>query len=1817
MSWSKKPFLILAAVLVILNVAGLAWIRYGLLQANERAVHVLSTVLEPRAEAADRVALVFDRPLVTEDRVGAVEESPLFSLEPTWPGKWVWLDRDRLEFQGDRPLPAGRIFHAVSTAAFETRTGQTLATGTNIVIQTAPLAVERCEILSADDTDLTVELVFNQPVDCGDLLRHLRAYDASSNQPVNVERCLGDNAAKRQLVRMARPASGELRLELAAALTGAGAEVAMTSPLSRTISVPRDFAFLSAQADVTDLEEVARVRMHFTRTLDAAQKLPTPTIVPPLEKFEVHRNDDDLVVSGNFVCGQTYRLTVPGTLLDKSGKTLGKDASATVEIPVRGREIEIPQAMGILSPGGNLMLDAKVVNVPGLKFTAYRVHENNLVAHINGEYPAQTARPLGEKTVKLALAPNVPQKIAIDLKGVVGDKRGIYCLTAQSSDSSWPSVRAIVAVTDLGITAKHGFGNLSVWVTSLQTGRPVAGAEIKAVSHNNQTLASGKTDDRGLATISMPLHPPDGEAWIVTAEKDGDLSCLRLDDNQWMMDDVDQSGRAYPETYEVMLYSDRGVYRPGETVNLTGIVRDRTGHIPAAFPLTIKVTRPDGRVTAELAARHEPDRQGVFHVEFATREDGQTGPYTFEATLPGGKESLGSAQALVEAFVPARMEVKAIMSAQRYTSADTPKLATSARYLWDQPAAGVPVAVEGALAPMAYESQKFKGFHFGKIQLDKKRLPLPRTENSLDDAGKLDLPLELPNDLPAGLYRMAVAATVTEPGGRSVSASAVATLDRLGRHIGLRLADGAIVAAAAPITINWVRLAGDDTPAPAGDMDMRLDRVQFDTVVKRIGGRYIWESIERLDKIETRDMKADAADGKLDVTCPEAGVYRLTLKDRATGSTSELDFYVAERDSGAQNMAMNRPERLEVVVNKEKFLPGDSAKVLVRSPIPGTLLLTLETDRVVWSHVAQIEKNTADVDVPLPADLRGGAFLVASVVRAVDPSKTSWLPHRAMGMARVRIDNGPQRLPLTIAATTKARPGETVKVTVETGGAPANPERPAIVHLWAVDEGILLTAGYRTPDAEAFFLNPRSPGLSTSDLFFALLPDYKRPEGMTRIGADGGEEQAFSIDRLRRNPTETRRRPPAIVWRTAAPVDKDGRLTVDLKMPDLTGQMRLMAVAVEGDRYARAEHALTLTTPMVVEASWPRFVAPGDTFEVPVKIFNATDKPVTVRAAVKLTGPVQVATDASLDRITVKPGQPVTHFLKAKATGLGAVEATVEIEPVDGGDASLKAVSSATFPVRPATALHSEVKLVALVAGEKMSVPVPDTFIKGTARMTVEFSPDRSVQLAPALEQLVHYPYGCVEQTSSRLFALIYAPKILGPERSDEIKSMVQAGISRLWSMQTRSGGLGYWPGDNSPCLWGTAYASTCLLEAKAAGYEIDPRFTQELAKYMAAELIDRRGSRPDSETGDGGLDNNTRALICRVLAVFGDPPHGWMGRLAEQPDTLDTAGRAHLAVAFMAAGRKDRAMALLPTTLPAKSTLTTTDGRLTSPIRQDAVLLAALLEIDPKNALVGPLASRLEQARRNSSWGSTLENASALAALARYQAATGGEKFEFSGSVTTGTASPLVFDHTKSAERVFDLVTAPLEITTTGTGTIYGSVATEGLAEKGVVKPYSRELKINRRWVDAKGRVVNPQTLHVGDLVRVILSVTAPRDVKNVAIVEALPGGLEVENPALATSAAEEATAPAEAPDEDSDTPSPIQQARNAGRSFDKPDHVEFLDDRVVLFTRAGPKTLTYCYALRVTAAGEFDLPPIQASCMYDPNVAFLGAEGRVKTTK
>jgi len=1759
---SPKRFWVFAALLLALNAAGLVWIRYSFVHIRKPLLRVVSVTPTNFLEGADRISVQFHEPIATPADTGKSPQQPLFALSPQPEGRWEWNSPDRLDYILAKKLPPGHTYQLKPAADVERRTGRTLFGTTEFRLQTSPLQLKTCKVQSVEKDAATVELRFNQPVSPSDLTK--RTTIAAGETKLTFA-CLQSEPADTLSVRV-QCGKEHFRIDINGELTGIGGELPLGKDLHESVTVPQRFVALRIDASPAALSDEATARIRFTRPLDRKQPTPKVELSPAVANTRTTLTEHEIVITGPLRCGSHYTITVPSDVLAVGGETLAGSQKLEFTLPDRDPTISMPFSSGILSPGGNLLLDVKAVNIQEVKILASRLHANNLIAHLRDSRSSDTSRELPERTVKLDWPRNEPKSAALDLRPIVNNQRGVYQVEVQSTHGRWIEAQATVTITDLAITCKRERAGLLAWVTSISNGKPVAGVRIAAMTRNNQTLADGQTDATGLIHLSIPTKSPDGPAWVVTAELADDLSFLKLGEDAALFDEVDQSGRATPTTYDVMLYTDRGVYRPGEQVHLTGIIRDAAGHTPPSFPLSVTVIRPDGRQIADL--KTTPGGQGMFHVQFDAPEQGHTGRYRFRANLPGSADSLGDVHAWVEAFIPARIEIHAEPDRSRYGPGEKSNVNISGRYLFDQPAAGLELAVSGTHTRTPFITPAFPGYTFGSPAADREEA-IAEIKGKLDDAGMHSLTIPAPKSAKLGLWKSTISSTVTEIGGRSVSTTTTTTFDTAGRHLGLRL-PAHVVPVSTEISADWALVSTDGSSAAFAPIHFKLCRIEGDSSLEMIQGRPVWKWIEL--ELAPTEWTIDSGDpsGKTAFKCADVGSYRLYATDDK-GADARIDFYASDSGGGT---TLGRPEKLDLILDHDRYHPGDTAKLAIRAPFAGSMLVTLETDRVLWQQIIETQSGSTELEVPLPADIRGGAFIAATVVRGVDTNNEKWLPTRAAGLAKVVTDHSDKSLPIEITAPKDLQPGNPAQVTVRIP-APEDPARPGVVHIWAVDDGILLAAAYHKPDPLNHFLAQRRLGVESEDLYRSLLPDNRRAASIDRIGGDGGDDEDKSMTR---SPVPMKRRQPGVVWRTAVPVGSDGTVQITLPMPDITGRIRIMAVAVDGDRYGSAEQPVVLKAPLMAEASWPRFIAPGDRADVPVKLVNTTGADLKVTLATNITGPGKLSGQPD-GEVSVPAQRSIVIWQTLTSTGEGqiAIHASATASSPDG---TLTSPFDGDIPSRAASGVDTTIAVHKVHEGQPLTIQPDSNFLPDSTSVRVTIGPGPDIQLAPAIDSLIDYPYGCVEQTTSRLFALLEVPDLLAttnPERGKMVEDMIQGGIDRLWSMQTTSGGLSYWPGNSDSYLWGTAYAAEFLVRAHDSGRKIDPKFLTMLGDYLEKAL------RFKDET-----DDNLRAQICDVLARLNRPQPGWIASLAERQDRLDIAGRAHLAHALHAAGQHDRALALLKDEMLSIAVATTSSGRLTSSTTQIADLLWSLMDIDAAHPMLPVLAQKLNAARSNGEWHSTAENAAAVCALARYNRSSS-KPGPFEGTLTTRSGQT-PFESTSPHTSKILATDCPATIDLHGSGDAFITIATRGRTSKSL-PAFSRGLEIKREWLARDGKPLELETIHVGDLIEVkvtLRALGAQREATNLAVVDLIPAGFEIENPAIATSA--------------------DQHKINT-----LPDRTEFLDDRVVMFTSASTNAREFHYFLRAISAGEFTRAPIQAASMYDPGLAAGGGEATI----
>ncbi|MFP6885956.1 MAG: alpha-2-macroglobulin family protein, partial [Opitutales bacterium] len=719
--------------------------------------------------------------------------------------------------------------------------------------------------------------------------------------------------------------------------------------------------------------------------------------------------------------------------------------------------------------------------------------------------------------------------------------------------------------------------------------------------------------------------------------------------------------------------------------------------------------------------------------------------------------------------------------------------------------ANLPFQVAGDWSKVSFEVAGLEDFYFGDKD-SHESVSISSIDGMTDETGSASV--FPPSDrLTPGFWEAAGYVTITSTGGASVSDRF--TLRKLSapRLIGVRIANGGKPFASEAFSVELVAAGPLADEVPVGNVEVVLEKLETDWVMQRVDGHWTWHRREDAFEVASKLVEnvAGAGEGfaRIEMTCPEPGAWRLVVRDLVGGAVTKVRLDVPR--AGQPVAAIGSPHRVGLSLDRASYRPGEVARVAVKAPFAGELLLSVETDHVAWAQTFSLSKTQVTLDVPLPKNMPGGAFVTASIVRSLDFESPEWKPHRAYGMVRLATDFSEQRIEVELDVLDKVTPG--TEVTVR---AKVKADESAYVHLWAVDEGVLSVTDYKTPDPTDRFFGPWRAKIDSGDLYLELLPDHKRPGSMERFGAGGGASRRSLV----------KARPPktVILWNEFVPVGKDGLVESKFAIPtDFTGEVRFMAVAVAGNSYGSAESALTVASPLLVEMSLPRFVAPGDKFLSPVTLFNSTDEDIVGETEFAVSGPVRLL--GVLKRtVALSAGGSSTIWFKMEAErGMGL--ALVSVKASGNG---LLAEARGTFPVRPAATLDAAYETFVMNAGESRTIELSKRFLADGVKRTVTLSASPVTDLRPALDDLLGFPYGCVEQTTSKVMPLAYAAQLLGGGKAEFAKEAVLAGIERLSTMQTRSGGLAYWPGGREPNLWGTCYASSFLIEAKIAGHSIE-----------------------------------------------------------------------------------------------------------------------------------------------------------------------------------------------------------------------------------------------------------------------------------------------------------------------------------------------------------------------------------------------------------
>lgn len=1521
---------------------------------------------------------------------------------------------------------------------------------------------------------------------------------------------------------------------------------------------------------------------------------------------------------GDFTPGVIYRLTLRAGLPAHAAAPLAETVSRRVQIPDRRPQLAFVDEGRYLSPHGKLTVACQAVNVRRCTITLSRVYDNNLVRlalresgrenSYSGYTPSRHAENLADpeltRTMELPDRPNATVPFSVDLAAFGAVPRGILTLRLSSEQGT---AERLLSVSDLGLTARLGADSLLAWVTSLRDGQPLAGAAVSLWSTANQVLARGVTEADGTITLRFE-QVADQEPFLVLAESGDDRTTLILDEGQRIAFQDEGGARPFAAgAYEACLFTDRGIYRPGERLHAQALIRDTALNAPAPFPLLFRLRGPLNRVLAERSVLLDAQGAAAFDCELPA--GAVTGGYTLEAAAPGSEAApLGRATLFVEDFVPPSLAV-AIEGLPAICGATGAVAEIRARHLFGRPAAGLASEVLLVYRPVDFAPAEWRGYTFGDAEkgFDARNVPLGNVK--LDEAGVRLLRLEPERAWqPPAALGVSARAIVFEPTGRAVEAGAESVVHLYPRYLGLRAARGEgswPVASEERLSVAMVTPDGAACQ-PAAALALSLYRVEWHTLLRRArqGVGYAYETSRTLQAVTTNQpVTLRDGRGEVAVTLPAAGDYVVIVREAGSGVSGSLRVQAAAPGSAWVDWGQTRPDGLTLSLDREAYAVGDTARLLIKSPFAGQALVTLEGRRVLARQVLTLTGNVAEVQLPIRADFLPHVRCSVSVVRPAQPAAL-WSAHRASGAIGLSLAPPARRLALACTLPAESRPAAPLEIRLVLRDEAGRPVAGQCV-VALVDEAICRLTDFSWPEPREWFLAARRPAVSGFDLFNLLLPEKEERIGVrSASGGDSDAALAAGVGR-RLSPVRGKRFRPLALWSGGVTADSNGEARVVFTLPEFAGQVRVMALAYDRERMATATATAIVRRPLVMQAGLPRFLAPGDRTLLAIELFNERSQVVTVRLNVNVTGPVRL--EASGDKQLELPAGAHRRAELWLAAGPGIGPARVTVRADDGMEPFEETLE---IPVRPASGRVLRERTGMLAAGERVSVAWSESYAPGTVDARLLVSDAAEIRLTGALTALLHYPHGCLEQTISRAWPLLVlpdlarrvAPESIAREESDEL---LRAALSRVLGMQRWDGTFGMWPGesDGEAWPWGTLYASHFLVEARRAGQRV-PAQPLEAAltaveRLLAGEGLTAASRQPDSaEWRDA---NGLRAYACQVLASAGRAPTGWLARLVEEAGLLDTAGRAHVASACLAAGDPRTARALLEATPVPVIGSAPAAAAVGGPARDTALLLLAWCELEPLGVRATELAHALDGMRVQAGWATTQDNALALLALGVYARQTAAASQPFRAAIACGNEPEAGAASGQPFARRWRNLDAPpsVVITNRGPGHGYYSLTVDAVPQGEDRAMCSNGLRIARACFTPEGQPCDPGTLTVGDAVIVRLTVEPDAEIDNLAIEELLPAGLELENALLGRR----------------DPPAWVMALDKEGETrWGWVRHRDARDDRLLLFSGPLRARSSFYYSARAVTPGRYVWPAAKAEAMYNPALRSVAGAIRVE---
>lgn len=1493
--------------------------------------------------------------------------------------------------------------------------------------------------------------------------------------------------------------------------------------------------------------------------------------------------------------GSRYAIKLRAGLKSADGEALLKDVDLDVYIPDRSPFVGFANNAYVMPAGLGGGLPITSVNAETAEIQIYRIGDRSIAMAVrdgifqNGlsEYDAEEiADRVGEAVwsgeVDLARGDaNALTTTAIPVAEVLGDiPAGAYVVTARvkgvKNDTYWEDLATQwFIVTDLGLTTIAGDDGVHAFVRALGSAQPVAGAKVRLVAVNNEILGEMTTDADGRAVFAPGLARGQGgraPQLLVAETEDGDYAFLNLSRPAFDLTDRGVEGRPSPGPLDLFVTTERGVYRPGETVFLTALLRDARAEAVSGLPLTLEIERPDGVVASSQLLTEQG--AGGYFVALPLAAEAMRGSWALRLYSDPNADALARASILVEDFEPERLafEVSAVEDGP-FKAGEVNLIDIAAKYLYGATAPGLSIEADAILRPRTTIAG-FPGYTFGRLDdtLETNREPLGQV-GITDEAGNAIAEVTLP---PAQVSTRPIEAQIllrlVDTSGRSIERSITRPVLASTPHIGIKpvFSDPTGLAEGSEAKFEIVAVSPEGDAMAQLGLNWTLSRIETNYQWYRSGSTWQWEGITTTRTVANGTVDTPEGGSATIGAAVDWGRYRLEIESSGPDATSSsyeffAGYYYA--DAGSET-----PDTLQVALDKPAYRVGETANLKLDPQFAGTALVMVVDNRVIAMQAVEVPAGGATVPLEVTDEWGPGAYVTAILYRPADAGEKR-MPARALGLAFADVEPGDRKLDVSLVAPAETLPRQSFTATVALGNLAAG--QTAYVAVAAVDLGILNITNFKVPSPDDWYFGQRQLGMEIRDLYGALIDPN---QGMAGALRSGGDDSAMRLGT-----------PPAVSVLVAlhsgiVTVDENGKAEVTFDMPDFNGTVRLMAMAWTDTAVGHASRDVIVRDPVVVTLSPPRFLRVGDESRLLVEINNVGGVGGTY--GVELSTGEGIATPSSSADVELAEGARTALNLSLNGMQIGDWPLVLTITGPDG-EAQAKEL---LLGVRPASAPITTSRLIPVPAGDGITIGDSyfDSFMADTGAMTLAVGPMARLDVPGLLLSLDRYPYGCVEQVSSRALPLLYlneVAELIGTAGDDKLNQVVIDAIANILTKQSSSGGFGLWGPFDGGDLWLDSFVTDFLLRAKAHGYTVP-----EQAMSMALDnLANQLSYASDFDNAGEGIAYALYDLARAGRVAMGDLRYYFEARLNAFGSPL---AQAQLGAALALYGDTTRAATAFARAVEklsgADSTRRDRDDY-GSRLRDTAgvLALAAEFKADGVNlvALTNQLAKMLDRARYTSTQE---ESWTLLAASALGQGST-------DGSVTLNGEALAGQVYRRYDQARFE----PVDIVNHGTVATEAKVTVTGYPD---VPPEaaSNGFTITRQYYLPDGTRVKPEQTPIAQNERlvVVLKVRAQNlGSGQYLVADPLPAGFEIENPNL--SAGEGVS-------------------DFSWLQLSSATHIESRTDQYVAAFRyySDPGAFTTAYLVRAVSPGVFVLPGATVEDMYRPEFRANTASGSVEVT-